>query len=105
MHKNVELAVSKSYTKWMIATLPASIAYAPLSTFVPLYILSLGGNALNVALAITGFNAVAMLMTFLWGHLADATSRRKPFIMLSYTGITALVFPNVFRPTAYSILQ
>ena len=43
-----------------------------------------------------------MLMTFLWGHLADATSRRKPFIMLSYTGITALLFLMYF---AHSLLD
>jgi MFS family permease len=104
MHKNVELVISKSYTRWMIATLPASIAYAPLATLVPLYILSLGGTALYVALAVTAFNAVAMLATFVWGNLADSTRRRKPFIMLSYAGTTALLFMMYFAKSLLDIV-
>ncbi len=80
----------------MIASLPASIAYAPLSTLVPLLILNLGGSALNVAFAVTSFNAVAMVTTFIWGKLADTSGKRKPFILLSYAGITALLFLMYF---------
>ncbi len=103
MHKNEKLAMPQSYTKWMLATLPANIAYAPLSSLVPLYILSLGGSALYVAIAVMGFNAVAMVMTFVWGKLADTTGRRKPFIMLSYIGITALLFLMYFASSVYDV--
>lgn len=103
MHKNEKLAMPQSYTKWMLATLPANIAYAPLSSLVPLYILSLGGSALYVAVAVMGFNAVAMVMTFVWGEIADTTVKKKPFIMLSYIGITALLFIMYFANSVYDV--
>ena len=88
----------------MLATIPASFAYAPLSTFVPLYLLATGGSILSVAIAVSLFNAVAMISAFFWGKLADLTGKRKPFILLSYLGITLLLLIMYFYTSAAAII-
>ncbi len=76
----------------MFASIPANLAYAPLSTLVPLYILALGGGALDVALAVSLFNGLAMASSFLWGKATDTTGKRRQLIIISYIGMTALLF-------------
>ncbi len=76
--------------RWMYATVPANIAAGPLGTFIPLYILAIGGGILDVAYAVTLFNTVAIPAAFLWGKLADYT-KRKTLILASYISTTAML--------------
>ncbi len=88
----------------MLATIPASLAYAPLSTFVPLFLLVTGGSVLSVAIAVGAFNGVAMVSAFFWGRLADLTGKRKPFILISYVGITFLLLLMYFYTSISTII-
>jgi hypothetical protein len=88
----------------MIATLPANIAYAPLATFVPLYILAIGGNVVQVALAAVAFNAVAMSTSFIWGKISDDTRQRKSLILVSYIAITILLTGMYYAHSIYGIM-
>ncbi len=104
MHKNPKLLALTSYTRWMLATIPANLAYAPLATLVPLYVLALGGNLVDVALTATAFNAVSTLFSFFWGRLTDMAGKRKKFILISYIGVTALLFLMYFSSNVFELI-
>ncbi len=104
MHKNPKLLALTSYTRWMLATIPANLAYAPLATLVPLYVLALGGNLVDVALTATAFNAVSTLFSFFWGRLTDMAGKRKQFILISYIGVTALLFLMYFSSNVLELI-
>ncbi|MEM3838987.1 MAG: MFS transporter [Candidatus Micrarchaeaceae archaeon] len=104
MHKNPRLLAS-GYTKWMLTTIPANLAYAPLSTFIPLLLLSVGGTVLSIAIAVSAFNAVAIASSFMWGRLADLTGKRKPFILISYLGITLMLVGIYFSTSSIAMIM
>lgn len=80
---------------WMLPVLPANLAAGPLSTFIALYILQIGGGILNVAYTLTLASAIAIPSVFLWGYLTDILNRRKMLIVLSYL-LTALLILSLF---------
>lgn len=93
----------KENQKWMLAAVPFSAAVGPLSTFVPLYLLRLGGNAITVGLAVTLYNAVIIPASIIWGLAVDLTSWRRKLILISYGMSTALLFALFFARNAYSV--
>ena len=62
----MELEASRKISgkKWMIPVLPANLAAGPLSTFIALYILQVGGDALSVAYTFTLASAIAIPSVF-----------------------------------------
>src|ERR1019366_6379081 len=71
----------------MYATIPANIAYGPLSTLIALYILALGGGVLDVAYAITLSSIIIIPASLFWGKITDFYNKRKSLILLSYIGL------------------
>ena len=62
---------------------------------VPLYILSLGGTVVDVALMTTLYNFVLIPSSIFWGRLTDRLARRRLFFVVTCAGCTA-VFALMF---------
>ena len=57
---------------------------------VPLYILYLGGNVVQVALITTLYNAVLIPASIFWGRMTDRLERRRVFFVIASAGTTAI---------------
>jgi MFS family permease len=88
---------------WIYSILPYSIAYGPVSTLIPLFILNLQGTVIDVSLAITTFNAVVVPAAIFSGFITDRFHKRKPIIMLSYLTVSVMLVLLLFARTVYSI--
>ncbi|MEM4312421.1 MAG: MFS transporter [Nitrososphaerales archaeon] len=83
---------------WLLSSLPANAALAGLNILVPLYILSLGGNVLDVALIVSLFHIALTLGSLLWGYFIDRFEWRKHIILISYFGfLLCSIFTFLFR--------
>jgi len=89
----------KYSTEWMYLVIPFNMAIGPISTLVTLQILTLGGNAIDVAYVISLGNAVLIPASIIWGFLTYRMDRKKQ-ILLSFAG-TAL--PLLLMPFFNSI--
>jgi MFS family permease len=88
---------------WIYATLPINIAIGPVSTFVQLYILTLHGTVIDIAIATTLFNAVTIPAAIIWGFTTDRSERRKPIIVLSYVAVAATLILFLSARTIYGV--
>jgi len=62
---------------------------------VPLYILSLGGTVVDVALITTVYNFVLIPSSIFWGVMTDRLARRRIFFVITCSGCT-LIFALMF---------
>jgi len=83
--------------------LPVSIALGPVGTFVQLYILELGGTVIDIALAVTLFNAVSIPAAIIWGFTTDRFHGRKTIIAVSYLMVAATLLLFLRTMTIYGI--
>lgn len=81
--------------RWMWSVLPLNAGVQGFSTMVPLYILYLGGNVVQVALFTTLYNAVLIPSSIVWGRLTDRWARRRIFFVITCLG-TTLFFAAMF---------
>ena len=81
---------------WVDAILPFSIALGPVGTLIQILILNFNGTVLDVALALTLFNAVGVPAAVVWGFVTDRFHRRKLIIVASYV-VTAVILPVWLR--------
>ncbi|MDP7975143.1 MAG: MFS transporter [TACK group archaeon] len=88
---------------WMWAVAAFNFAIGPLSTFVPIYILKLGGNAITVGLAFTLYNLVAIPASAFWGFLVDITGWRKPIVVISYGSASLILLGMYFAQGVYEV--
>jgi MFS family permease len=88
---------------WIYSTLPINIAIGPVSTFIQLYILTLHGTVIDIALATTLFNAVSIPASIIWGFATDRSERRKPIIVLSYVAVAATLVMFLSANTIYGV--
>lgn len=80
---------------WTLTLLPLNAGVQGFSTMVPLYILSLGGTVVDVALITTAYNIVLIPSSIFWGGMTDRLARRRLFFVITSagcTGIFALMF-------------
>ena len=87
----------------MDAILPYYIAFGPVSTLIQLLILNLNGTVIDVALAITLFNAVGVPAAVVWGFVTDRFHRRKPIIVASFLVTSVILFSFLFVDTGYEV--
>jgi MFS family permease len=94
---------TRKATAWVDAILPFYIALGPVGTLIQLLILNLHGTVIDVALAITLFNAVGVPAAIIWGFVTDRFHRRKPIIVASYLATTAILVSFLFANTGYLV--
>jgi MFS family permease len=75
----------------------------PVGTLIQLLILNLQGTVIDVALAITLFNAVGVPAAVVWGFVTDRFHRRKPIIVASYLATAAILVSFLFANTGYAV--
>jgi MFS family permease len=88
---------------WVDAILPFNIAFGPVGTLIQLLILNFNGTVIDVALAITLFNAVGVPAAVVWGFVTDRFHRRKLIIAVSYLATAAILVSFLFANTGYVI--
>jgi MFS family permease len=96
-------AQARKPAAWVDAILPFNIALGPVGTLIQLLILNLNGTVIDVALAITLFNAVGVPAAVLWGFVTDRFYRRKPILIISYLATAAILFSFLFANTGYLV--
>lgn len=72
---------------WLYTILPISAVSSGFSVLIPLYILYLGGNVLDVGIAVTLFNIFEVPASLFWGNITDRLHKNKTLILLSILGI------------------
>ena len=75
----------------MYLSLPFSVSTGPISILITLQIITLGGNALDVAYVISLGNLILIPSSMFWGFEADKMSRKKQ-ILISFSGTTVSLF-------------
>ncbi|MGA2198683.1 MAG: MFS transporter [Nitrososphaerales archaeon] len=75
---------------WVLTLLPLNAGVQGFSTMVPLYILSLGGSVVDVALITTVYNFVLIPSSIFWGRMTDRLARRRFFFVVTCSGCTAI---------------
>jgi MFS family permease len=96
-------AQTRKPAAWVDAILPFNIAFGPVGTLIQLLILNLHGTVIDVALAITLFNAVGVPAAVVWGFVTDRFHRRKPIIAASYLVTGAILVSFLFANTGYLV--
>ncbi len=83
--------------------MPFNAAIGGFNTFLPLYIILLGGSVIDVGLAASAFNFALIPGSLFWGRLADATpSRRAP---LTYACVAlSLLFGITYLTKVVAVL-
>lgn len=81
----------------MFATLPGNLAIWPLATFIPLYVLDLGGTLAQVATIVIFNNLCLILASFFWGKISDSIGTRKRVLVTSYAVMTLLLLLLYFE--------
>ena len=76
----------------MYSILPISAVSSGLSIIIPLYILSLKGNAFDVGIAIALFNIIEIPASIFWGEITEKIGRTKLFILVSVVGVIPIFF-------------
>ena len=69
--------------RWLTVLIPFNAAVQALSTYVPLQILALGGDVVQVGFAAVVYNLALIPAPLLWGYVCDATGRRRQIIISS----------------------
>ncbi len=87
----------------MDAIVPINIALGPVGTLIQLLILNLHGTVLDVAFAITLFNAVGVPAALVWGLVTDRFQDRKTIIVASFVATGAILISFAFATTQYSV--
>jgi MFS family permease len=83
----------KRETGWFWTLLPSNAAVGGVGTLIPLYIVSpaVGGTVVEVGAALSAYNLALIPAALAWGMAVDSLGRRRPIIILSYAGMTALL--------------
>lgn len=96
--------------RWFFAFLPYKMAFGASSVALPLFVIGLGGDVVDVGLVTAANVAASIPASIAWASLSDRTGRRKAFIAASFL-LNGIVFALLAHSTkvvelvAYSALQ
>ena len=79
---------------WLLGFFLHEMAFGLLSIFVPLYVTSsvVGGSLVEVGLMVSLATFLAIPFSYFWGYICDRTGRYKPFILLSFSTLSILLY-------------
>src|SRR5579883_636298 len=87
---------------WLTVLVPFNAVTQAISVYVPLQILALGGNVVQVGYAAVVYNLALIPAPLLWGYVCDATGRRRIVIL---AGCLLLLAAGVGLYFSSSVLQ
>ncbi|MGC8533707.1 MAG: MFS transporter [Candidatus Parvarchaeum sp.] len=76
---------------WLSVIFPIAAISSGFSVIIPLYILELHGNVVDVSLATTAYSLAVIPASLFWGELTQRLKKIKFFIMLSVIGVIPLI--------------
>jgi MFS family permease len=76
---------------WLSVIFPIAAVSSGFSIIIPLYILSLHGNVIDVGLATTAYSLVVIPASLFWGELTQRIRKIKPFIAFSVIGVIPVI--------------
>jgi MFS family permease len=76
---------------WLSVIFPIAAISSGFSVIIPLYILELHGNVVDVSLATTAYALAVIPASLFWGELTQRLKKIKLFIMLSVIGVIPLI--------------
>lgn len=90
--------------RWLLMLIPFNAAAQALSVYVPLEILSLGGNVVQVGFASVVYNLALIPAPLLWGYVCDITGRRRIIIIFGCSLLTIASLGLFFSSSIISII-
>ena len=78
----------KTSRKWMFFVLPASITAEGLHIVIPLYVLFLGGNVVNVGIVVGFHYALSAIGAIFWGKVIDKYHVKRAILFICFSAIT-----------------
>lgn len=76
---------------WLSVIFPIAAISSGFSVIIPIYILELHGNVVDVSLATTAYSLAVIPASLFWGELTQRLKKIKLFIMLSVIGVIPLI--------------
>ena len=76
---------------WLSIIFPIAAISSGFSVIIPLYILELHGNVVDVSLATTAYSLAVIPASLFWGELTQNLRKIKLFIMISVIGVIPLI--------------
>ena len=78
----------KTSKKWMFFVLPASITAEGLHIVIPLYVLFLGGNVVDVGIVVGLHYALSAIGAIFWGKVIDKYHVKRVILFICFSAIT-----------------
>ncbi|MDO8641034.1 MAG: MFS transporter [Nitrosarchaeum sp.] len=78
----------KTSKKWMFFVLPASITAEGLHIVIPLYVLFLGGNVVDVGIVVGLHYALSAIGAIFWGKVIDKYHIKRAILFICFSAIT-----------------
>lgn len=78
----------KTSKKWMFFVLPASITAEGLHIVIPLYVLFLGGNVVDVGIVVGLHYALSAIGAIFWGKVIDKYHVKRAILFICFSAIT-----------------
>lgn len=78
----------KTSKKWMFFVLPASITAEGLHIVIPLYVLFLGGNVVDVGIVVGLHYALSAIGAIFWGKVIDKYHIKRTILFICFSAIT-----------------
>jgi len=79
---------------WRLGFFLHEMAFALLSIFLPLYVISsaVNGSLTDVGIMVSLATFLAIPFSYFWGYACDKTGHFKPFILLSFSSLAVLLY-------------
>ncbi len=78
----------KTSKKWMFFVLPSSITAEGLHIVIPLYVLFLGGNVVDVGIVVGLHYALSAIGAIFWGKIIDKYHVKRAILFICFSAIT-----------------
>lgn len=85
--------------QWFYTFIPFKFAAGCSSTLIPLLIISLDGTATDISIISGAYSTMSMVFLIIWGKWSDSTQKRKPFLVLGFTGFSISLLLFAFSQT------
>lgn len=93
----------KASRKWMFFVLPASITAEGLHIVIPLYVLFLGGNVVDVGIVVGLHYALSAIGAVFWGKIIDKYHVKRSILFICFSAITICSI-GLFFTTSLSVV-
>lgn len=77
---------------WWLSFVFHEAAFGLLLVLIPLYVVALGGSLTHIGIMSSAAILLSIPASLLWGYLCDKSRRYKPYILLSFLALAAILY-------------